>query len=124
MDNRKDIGNEGEDIATKYLEGLDYEILERNFYCKVGEIDIVAKDKDEIVFVEVKTRKILSYGNPGDAVNDLKQKHIYRAAEYYLLVHNQLDAFTRIDVVEVYLHNGEYRINHIEKAIIDRRYGN
>lgn len=121
MDNRKDTGNIGEDIVAKYLEEKGYEIIERNFMCKLGEIDIIAQDKDEIVFIEVKTRKILSYGNPADSVNEPKQKHIYKAAEYFLLINNKLDNFTRIDVIEVYLNDTGYKINHIKKAIIDRR---
>lgn len=124
MDRRKNVGNVGEDIATKYLEEKGYEIIERNFVCKLGEIDIIAQDKDEIVFIEVKTRKVLSYGKPADSVNEEKQKHIYRAAEYYLLINDKLDDFTRIDVVEVYLCDTGYEINHIEKAIIDRSIEN
>ena len=120
MDNRKDTGNIGEDIVAKYLEEKGYEIIERNFRCKLGEIDIIAQDKEEIVFIEVKTRKILSYGNPADSVNEPKQKHIYKAAEYFLLINNKLDDFTRIDVIEVYLNDTGYKINHIKKAIIDR----
>ena len=53
---KKEFGNTGEDIATEYLEKQGYIILERNFYCKQGEIDIIAKDKNEVVFVEVKSR--------------------------------------------------------------------
>ena len=120
MSDNKEIGKLGEDLATKYLETLGYQIIERNFRCKVGEIDIIAKDKDEVVFIEVKSRKILSYGKPGDAVDIIKRKHIYRAAEYYLLIHNGLDIYTRIDVIEVYLNKEKYRINHIKEAVIDR----
>ena len=120
MDTRKNTGNIGEDIATRYLERLGYRILERNFRCKLGEIDIIAQDKNEIVFIEVKTRKILSYGDPADSVNEPKQKHIYKAAEYYLLINNKLDNFTRIDVMEVYIEDMGHKINHIKKAIIDR----
>ena len=120
MDNRKNTGNVGENIATRYLEKLGYRILERNFRCKLGEIDIIARDKDETVFIEVKTRKILSYGNPADSVNEPKQKHIYKAAEYYLLINDKLEDFTRIDVIEVYINDIGHKINHIKKAIIDR----
>lgn len=121
MDNRKNIGNLGENLVAKYLEDLGYKIIERNFNCKLGEIDIIAQDKNEIVFVEVKTRRMLSYGDPAESVNIPKQKHIYRAGEYYLLINNKLDNFTRIDVVEVYLHDKEYKINHIKKAVIDKK---
>lgn len=118
--NNKEIGKLGEDIATQYLEKIGYQIIERNFQCKVGEIDIIAKDKDEIVFVEVKSRKVLSYGKPADAVNSVKKKHIYRTAQYYLLIHNQLEAYTRIDVIEIYLNREKYKLNHIKQAIMDK----
>ena len=69
---KKEFGNTGEDIATEYLEKQGYIILERNFYCKQGEIDIIAKDKNEVVFVEVKSRSDVGYGLPSEAVT--KQK--------------------------------------------------
>ena len=119
-ENNKVTGNYGEDIACEFLEKRGYEIIERNFRCKIGEIDIIAKDKDEIVFIEVKTRNILEYDNPADAVDKLKKKHIYRTAEYYLLVHNLLDTYVRLDVIEIYLSKKTYKINYIKKAIIDR----
>lgn len=120
MSNNKDIGNLGEDLASEYLEEQGYKIIERNFRCKLGEVDIIAMDAEEIVFVEVKTRKVLVYGQPKDAVNKIKQKHIYKAAEYYLLINNCLDAYTRIDVIEIYFEEMKYKINHIKKAVIDR----
>ena len=120
--NNREIGKIGEDIATQYLEKIGYQIVEKNFQCKLGEIDIIAKDKDEVVFVEVKSRKILSYGKPADAVNGIKKKHIYRTAQYYLLIHNQLDVYTRIDVIEIYLNEEKYRLNHIKQAIMDKTY--
>ena len=119
-ENNKVTGNYGEDIACKFLEKQDYKIIERNFSCKIGEIDIIAKDKEEIVFIEVKTRNFLEYGEPAEAVNKIKKKHIYSAAEYYLLIHNQLNEFVRIDVIEIFLNKNTYTINHIKKAIIDK----
>ena len=59
---KKKLGNLGEQIATEYLEKKNCKIIERNFYCKQGEIDIIAKDKNEIVFVEVKTRMGINFG--------------------------------------------------------------
>lgn len=120
LNKKKKIGKLGEELATKYLIEQGYEIIEKNFECKIGEIDIIAKDKDEIVFIEVKSRKVLVYGDPVDAVDTIKKKHIYRTAQYFLLIHNALEVFTRIDVIEVYMMNGKYRINHIKKAIIDK----
>ena len=86
MYERHITGKIGEDIAIKYLQSKGYKIIERNFQCKQGEIDIVALDKQEIVIIEVKTRKCLEYGKPAEAVDENKRKHIYNAAEYYLYV--------------------------------------
>ena len=65
---KQETGRSGEEIASKYLERQGYEILDRNFNCNQGEIDIIAKDKNEIVFIEVKTRTDISYGEASEAV--------------------------------------------------------
>ena len=87
---RQEIGKWGENLACKYLEKNNYEIIERNFLCHQGEIDIIAKDRNqrEIIFIEVKTRSNLKYGNPAEAVNKEKQRHIKQVAEYYIYNHN------------------------------------
>lgn len=82
---KKEFGNTGEDIATEYLEKQGYIILERNFYCKQGEIDIIAKDKNEVVFVEVKSRSDVGYGLPSEAVTKQKIKHLCRTARYFCI---------------------------------------
>ena len=112
-----EIGKIGEDLATKYLESLGYTIIERNFVARQGEIDIVAKDKEEIVFIEVKTRTSAIYGKPIDAVNELKQKHLISTVKYYLYSKHLENEFIRIDVIEVYLKNNAYKINHIKQII-------
>ena len=77
-------GKLGEDLATKYLEKIGYKIVARNFRCRQGEIDIIARSTEELVFVEVKTRTNLSYGSPAEAVDFTKQKHMEKVAKYYL----------------------------------------
>lgn len=119
QDNRK-TGKVGEDLARQYLENKGYKILEKNFKCKLGEIDIIAQDKNEIVFVEVKSRNVLTYGKPAEAIDNIKIKHIYKTSEYYLLIHKKLNENIRIDVIEIYFDNQQAKINHIKKAIIDR----
>ena len=88
---KKEFGNTGEDIATEYLEKQGYIILERNFYCKQGEIDIIAKDKNEVVFVEVKSRSDVGYGLPSEAVTKQKIKHLCRTARYFLYKNNMFN---------------------------------
>lgn len=111
------LGKEGEDIASKYISKIGYNILARNFRCKQGEIDIIAKDKDEIVFIEVKTRKNKMYGRGVDAVDWLKQKHIYKTSAFFLYIKRWEDITVRYDVIEVY-EDKKYYINHIKNAIL------
>ena len=120
MYQRHETGKIGEDIAVSYLNEKGYQIIERNFECTQGEIDIIAKDKKELVFIEVKTRASVLYGLPKEAVDKTKKKHIYKSAEYYIYLKHLENAPIRIDVIEVYKKNQKYRINHIEQAIIEK----
>jgi len=117
MYERHIIGKNGEDIAEKYLLENDYTIIERNFSCRQGEIDIIAKDKNEFVFIEVKTRTNKNYGEPADAVTYYKRRHIIKAVEYYLFLKKLENKFVRIDVLEIQYNKGKYSINHIKGAI-------
>ena len=117
MYERHITGKLGEDLAVKYLQEKGYKIIQRNFECRQGEIDIIAKDKDEFVIIEVKTRKCLEYGKPAEAVDDKKQKHIYKAAAFYLYIRKLEKAFVRLDVIEVYIKDKKYYINHIKNII-------
>ena len=112
----KETGKLGEDIAVNYLKQNGYVILDRNFECRQGEIDIIALDKKEIVFIEVKTRTSNKYGTPSEAVNKIKQKHMLQTIKYYLYIRNLSDEFIRIDVIEVYIKNNVYKVNHIKQA--------
>ena len=115
-----ETGKIGEDIAVSYLNEKGYQIIERNFECIQGEIDIIAKDKKEIVFIEVKTRASVLYGLPKEAVDKTKKKHIYKSAEYYIYLKHLENAPIRIDVIEVYKKNDKYKLNHIKQAIIEK----
>lgn len=117
MYQRHILGKIGEEIACQYLEENDYEIIERNFYCRQGEIDIIAKDKNEVVFIEVKTRTNNNYGNPIDSITYYKQKHIIKSVQYYLYKRKLEKVFVRIDVIEVYSKEEKYYVSHIKKAI-------
>ncbi|MBE5819448.1 MAG: YraN family protein [Clostridiales bacterium] len=109
------IGKKGEDIAEDFLKKNKYKILERNFYCNQGEIDIIALNKKEIVFIEVKTRNNTNYGMPSEAVTKQKEKHFKRATEYYIYKNNLYNDFIRLDVIEVLFQGDKYTIKHIKQ---------
>lgn len=115
---KKEIGKIGENLACKYLNERGYKILKRNYRCKQGEIDIIAYDtkSKEIVFIEVKTRQSMKYGTPAEAVNKPKQKHIIKAVEFYIYKNKIIDKKIRFDVIEIFINNSKYEINHITKA--------
>ncbi len=112
---RHELGKNGEEAATEYLEKQGYEIIQRNFECRQGEIDIIAKDNEEYVFIEVKTRQTTKYGKPCEAVNERKQKHIWNATKYYLYLHKIENKPVRFDVIEVYKKKEKFYINHIKQ---------
>ncbi len=120
MYERHEIGKIGENIAVTYLLQNGYIILERNFECKQGEIDIIAKHKNEIIFIEVKTRSSALYGLPKESVNNIKKKHIYKSAEYYVYKNNLENEPIRIDVIEIYKKHGKFKLLHIQNAITDK----
>lgn len=115
---RQEIGKWGENLACQYLEENNYKVIERNFLCRQGEIDIIAKDivKKELVFVEVKTRSNFKYGNPVDAVNKQKQKHMVQAIKYYIYKNHIKDVPIRIDVIEVFIVQN-CKINHVKQIL-------
>ncbi len=110
------VGCEGENLAVAYLERQRYRILERNFRCKGGEIDIVARDGKDLVFVEVKTRKTVSYGPPQLAVTPFKQRQISKAALTWLAKKREQDSCARFDVIAITFSGQEPRIEHITNA--------
>ena len=114
---RHEIGKLGEEIVTQYLNQKGYKIIERNFTCKQGGIDIICIDKKELVFIEVKTRTNDKFGKPVEAVDVNKKKHLFKAIKYYLYSRNLENEYVRIDVIEVYLYEQSYRINHIKQII-------
>lgn len=124
MYHNQETGKKGEDIAVDYLIKQGYHILERNFSCKLGEIDVIAIDtitKNELVFIEVKSRKQTIYGKPAEAVDIRKTKHIYKVAEYFLMIHNLESSFIRFDVIEVLEKiSQKIQIHHIKNAILEK----
>ena len=121
---RRIIGNLGEKAAAKFLKKHHYRILERNYVAENGEIDIIAKTKDTIVFVEVKTRNIKSLGSkearPASSVTPEKQRKIIKTASRFL-GHKYTDLKKRFDVIEVYLDSSDGKtkikeIRHLENT--------
>lgn len=94
-------GTIGEIEVANYLKAQGYKIVAMNYKNKIGEIDIVALDKNVIVFVEVKSRATLAFGRPCEAVDFRKQQKIRKVAELYLLQKQQYNSDVRFDVVEV-----------------------
>ena len=117
MYERHILGKTGEEIATQYLIKNGYRILIRNFRCRQGEIDIIVQDKNEIVFIEVKTRKNRNYGSPIDAVDKRKQQHILNASKYFIYINKLEKRNIRFDVIEVY-NKDKFYINHIKNIYI------
>ena len=115
MYERHELGKEGENYATEYLKNKGYKILQRNFSCKQGEIDIIAKEKEEYVFIEVKTRQNFHYGSPAESVTGGKQKHIWKATKYYIYLHKLENKYIRFDVIEVYKNKNKFYLNHIKQ---------
>jgi putative endonuclease len=111
------VGKNGEEIAIAFLRAQRYIVLDRNYRCKCGELDIIAKDGNTIVFVEVKTRRVLSYGPPQLSVTQFKQRQISKAALVYLSAKRVSEINARFDVIAIYLHGQEDpRIENIKNA--------
>lgn len=112
------LGNIGEDTAVKYLKRQGYRILERNFRLKLGEIDIIALDNKELVFVEVKTRDSNNYEFLVSSVNKNKEKRLIKTASYYMQKKNLEDITGRFDIIFVTGSNGHMEIEHLKDAFM------
>lgn len=114
----KNIGDYGEDIGITLLKEKGYYILDRNFRNKYGEIDVICKFKDMIIFVEIKSRYNSSFGKPSEAVTYSKQKKIINICKYYIYKNKLFNYNCRFDVIEIYFNtkNDLSNIIHIEDA--------
>lgn len=122
LDSRKALGNYGEDIAVDFLKESNFIILERNFRCHIGEIDIIAKDAEYICFIEVKTRCNTKFGTPREAVDIVKQHKICKTAQYYIMKKKLFKYNFRFDVIEIILKDktdGIYDLKLIKNAFIE-----
>ncbi|MBI9077490.1 MAG: YraN family protein [Desulfatibacillum sp.] len=109
-------GNQGEQLAAIYLKKQGYKILETNYRCALGEIDIIARHKDALTFIEVKTRTGLAFGHPKTAVTRQKQRKISMVALEYLKRNRKSGQKARFDVVSVHADGDSPRIEIIQNA--------
>jgi len=100
---RKELGKKGEEIALRFLKKNGYRILQRNYVCKMGEVDIIAREKDTLAFVEVKTRTSTTFGLPQLAVNASKQMQLSKAALNFIKEKRLEEMKARFDVVAILL---------------------
>lgn len=114
---KKETGKKGENLAYEFLKKNGYKIIEQNFSCKQGEIDIIAKSPSNyLVFIEVKSRKSLKYGMPCEAVTPYKKKHIKYTAKYYIFKNSISNIDIRFDVIEILKLKNKIYIHHIKNA--------
>jgi putative endonuclease len=125
LDFRKEIGFEGEQIAAKYLKRKGYKIIQKNYRCKLGEIDIIAEQNKTIIFVEVRTKHTEKLGLPQYSVNSAKMGQISKAALWYIKEKKITDQACRFDVIAITFpsKSDEPKIEHIENAFeLSRKY--
>lgn len=115
MTRQQYLGKMGEQIALNRLTANEYKILERNWYFRKKEIDIIAEKDDFLIIVEVKSRSIGFQENPRDAVNMKKQRFLIQAANAYIDKYD-IDLEVRFDIITVVFDDQEYEIEHIEDA--------
>jgi putative endonuclease len=113
---RVSLGKSGEDLACRELERRGYAIIARRYRVRGGELDVIARDGETMVFVEVKTRVGRMYGEAAEAVTSRKQLRMTRLAEAYLLRHHLADCPCRFDVVSIHVESGGARVEVIQNA--------
>ncbi len=116
---KRRLGSHGEQIAATYLERQGYSLVERNWRCPVGEVDIVARDGECLVFVEVRTWRSDRYGTPEASITPRKQARMLDVAQSYLQASGLDNVAWRIDVIAIEMEDfGEVRkLNHIQNAV-------
>lgn len=114
--NRYELGKKGEIVAANHLHKNGYKIINKNYRCTLGEIDLIAERDNTIIFIEVKTRRSFNYGFPEESVTARKQDKIRKVASYFLKVHGIFDMDCRFDVVTVFVSKNDYSIEVIKNA--------
>ena len=117
MSTTSDLGAHGEQIAAAYLTDSGLRLLDRNWRCREGELDIVAREDDSLVFCEVKTRRGVGYGLPVEAVTSAKQRKLRVLAQRWLAVHDEHAPDLRFDVIGVLVRSsGPAAVTHLRAA--------
>lgn len=116
MNQKQTLGKYGEDLAASYLQDRGYKIHDRNWRCSLGEIDLIARDKDRWVFVEVKTRNGTRYGHPFEAITAEKIFRLRKLVAQWCAVSEMSGAKVRIDAVSVLVSNGRVAIEHLKQV--------
>ena len=119
-DPRRRLGQWGENVAALHLESAGYALIERNWRCRGGEIDLVARDGETVVFVEVKTRRGRDFGAPEEALTPRKAQKLMTLGQQYVVDHDLVDVDWRIDLVAIELdERGRLlRCDHIPNAVL------
>jgi len=100
--NKRGLGGRGEDLAVSYLQKRGYKVIERNYRCRLGEIDLIALDGGVLAFVEIKTRTSFTFGIPQESVHRLKQRKLFQVAKAYMAERHVRESITaRFDVVAI-----------------------
>ncbi|GAA3133202.1 putative endonuclease [Kribbella aluminosa] len=118
MQTKNTVGRYGEDLAARYLSGAGFTVLERNWRCEFGEIDIVAREGNTLVVCEVKTRRGLNYGSPAESITYRKLARLRRLAGRWLQTHELRPAEIRIDIISILFDNNTPpRVDHVRGAV-------
>lgn len=115
---KNQLGKTGEDLATSTLQKKGYKIIERNFHCPLGELDIIAYKKGVLCFIEVKTRSSDHFGSPEEAVSRPKQKRLARMARYYLQHKRINDTPCSFNVVSILMNQTPPQIDILEDVLV------
>ena len=115
MARHNELGKKGEQLAVDYLIKRGYTIVQRNYRFQKAEVDIIAKIKDTLAIVEVKTRSTTDFGNPQDFVKPKQIQRLVKAVDEYVIV-NKLDVEVRFDIIAIVKQGKGYNIEHLENA--------
>ena len=117
MSNKRREGFFGEEIAVNYLKSLNYQIIRRNYYTPYGEIDIIAKERECYIFVEVKLRRSKAYGHPLEQLPQKKRERLIQSAQLYLEENKITKCDWRFDYITLLLSGETYKVTHLKNAI-------